>query len=213
MGAELLAVQNVFTDRRAYVNASTYDIETTSSASSKQSKQQDLDEYKSRSSAVEMPDGKKRTFKNFDDLEETYTTPEDKPFHWLGRLRMTGGRTNVWGRVSLRFSDFDLKSADFDGYGENWPLSYKDIEPYYNLVEDYVGICGLAEGLEGLPDSKFQPPMPLTCQELLLRVAGEGNVPHGARAFRRRRDRALLHEFTTGPKDLNAIVRAVADIE
>jgi len=72
LGAELLAVQNVFTDRRAYVNASTYDIETTSSASSKQSKQRDLDEYKSRSSAVEMPDGKKRTFKNFDELEETY---------------------------------------------------------------------------------------------------------------------------------------------
>ncbi|HTE90337.1 MAG TPA: GMC family oxidoreductase, partial [Terriglobales bacterium] len=103
------------------------------------------------------------------DLEEPYTTPTDKPFQWLGRLRMTGGRTNVWGRVSLRFSDFDLKSADSDGYGENWPLSYKDIEPYYNLVEDYVGICGQAEGLEGLPDSKFQPPMPLTCQELLLR--------------------------------------------
>ena len=103
------------------------------------------------------------------DLEEPYSTPADKPFHWLGRLRMTGGRTNVWGRVSLRFSDFDLKSADFDGYGENWPLSYKDIEPYYDLVENYVGICGLAEGLAELPDSKFQPPMPLTCQELLLR--------------------------------------------
>jgi choline dehydrogenase-like flavoprotein len=103
------------------------------------------------------------------DLEEPYSTPADKPFQWLGRLRMTGGRTNVWGRVSLRFSEFDLKSAYFDGYGENWPLSYKDLEPYYNLVEDYVGICGLAEGLEGLPDSKFQPPMPLTCQELLLR--------------------------------------------
>ena len=103
------------------------------------------------------------------DLEEPYSTPADKPFHWLGRLRMTGGRTNVWGRVSLRFSDFDLKSADFDGYGENWPLSYKDIEPYYDLVENYVGICGLAEGLAELPDTKFQPPMPLTCQELLLR--------------------------------------------
>src|SRR5256885_2309237 len=103
------------------------------------------------------------------DLEESYSTQADKPFHWLGRLRMTGGRTNVWGRVSLRFSDFDLKSADFDGYGENGPLSYKDIEPYYDLVENYVGICGLAEGLAELPDGKFQPPMPLTCQEVLLR--------------------------------------------
>jgi len=103
------------------------------------------------------------------DLEEPYTTPADKPFHWLGRLRMTGGRTNVWGRVSLRFSDFDLKAASHDGYGENWPLSYRDLEPYYDLVEEYVGICGQAEGLAGLPDGKFQPPMPLTCQEVLLR--------------------------------------------
>jgi len=72
LGADILAVQNVFTDRRAYVNASTYDIETTSSTSSKKSKQQDLDEYKAKSSTVEMPDGKPRTFKTFNDLEETY---------------------------------------------------------------------------------------------------------------------------------------------
>jgi choline dehydrogenase-like flavoprotein len=103
------------------------------------------------------------------DLDEPYSTPSDKPYHWLGRLRMTGGRTNVWGRVSLRFSDFDLLAADHDGQGENWPLTYKDIEPYYDLVEEYVGICGQAEGLSHLPDSKFQPPMPLTCQETLLR--------------------------------------------
>jgi choline dehydrogenase-like flavoprotein len=103
------------------------------------------------------------------DLEEPYTTPTDKPFHWLGRLRMTGGRTNVWGRVSLRFSDFDFKCASHDGYGENWPLTYKDLEPYYDLVEDYIGVCGQTEGLSELPDGKFQPPMPLTCQEALLR--------------------------------------------
>ena len=107
------------------------------------------------------------------DLEEPYTTPADQPFHWLGRVRMTGGRTNVWGRVCLRFSDFDLKAASHDGYGENWPLSYKDLEPYYNLVEDYVGVCGQAEGLSELPDSRFQPAMPLTCQEMALREAGK----------------------------------------
>ena len=103
------------------------------------------------------------------DLEEPYTTPADKPFNWMGRLRMTGGRTNVWGRVSLRFSDWDFKSASQDGYGEDWPLSYKDIEPYYDLVEKYVGITGSAEGLEHLPDGQFQPPVPLTCQETLFR--------------------------------------------
>ena len=103
------------------------------------------------------------------DLEEPYTTPSDRPFDWMGRLRMTGGRTNVWGRVSLRFSDWDFKAASRDGYGEDWPLSYKDIAPYYDLVEKYVGITGIAEGLEELPDGQFQPPMPLTCQESIFR--------------------------------------------
>jgi choline dehydrogenase-like flavoprotein len=103
------------------------------------------------------------------DLEEPYTTPAGKPFDWMGRLRITGGRTNVWGRVSLRFSDWDFKSASQDGYGEDWPLDYKDIEPYYDLVEKYVGITGSAEGLEHLPDGQFQPPVPLTCQETLFR--------------------------------------------
>jgi choline dehydrogenase-like flavoprotein len=103
------------------------------------------------------------------DLEEPYTTPADKPFHWLGRVRMTGGRTNVWGRVSLRFSDWDFKAAAHDGYGEEWPISYKDIAPYYDLVERYVGITGMAEGLEELPDGRFQPPMALSCQESVFR--------------------------------------------
>jgi choline dehydrogenase-like flavoprotein len=103
------------------------------------------------------------------DLEEPYTTPADKPFDWMGRVRMTGGRTNVWGRVCLRFSDWDFKAASHDGYGENWPISYKDLAPYYDLVEDYVGITGMAEGLEEIPDGRFHPPMPLLCQEALFR--------------------------------------------
>jgi choline dehydrogenase-like flavoprotein len=103
------------------------------------------------------------------DLEEPYTTPKEQPFLWMGRLRVTGGRTNVWGRVSLRFSDLDFKAASHDGYGEDWPLSYKDLESYYDLVEKYVGITGMAEGLEHLPDGQFQPPMPLTCQETVFR--------------------------------------------
>ena len=103
------------------------------------------------------------------DLDEPYTTPPDKPYDWIGRLRMTGGRTNVWGRVCLRYSDLDFKAASFDGYGEEWPLSYKDLSPYYDFVEEYVGITGMSEGLEEIPDGKFQPPMALTCQELFLR--------------------------------------------
>jgi choline dehydrogenase-like flavoprotein len=105
------------------------------------------------------------------DLDEPYTTPPDKPFSWQGRLRVLGGRTNVWGRVSLRLSDLDFKAASHDGYGEDWPLSYKDVAPYYDLVEQYIGVAGRAEGLDQLPDGRFQPDMGLNCQEVKFRAA------------------------------------------
>jgi glucoside 3-dehydrogenase (cytochrome c) catalytic subunit len=103
------------------------------------------------------------------DLDEPYTTAEGMPFSWQGRLRVTGGRTNVWGRQSYRMSALDFKAASYDGYGEDWPLSYKDLAPYYDIVEDYVGITGISEGVYELPDGKFQPPMGLTCVETLFR--------------------------------------------
>lgn len=103
------------------------------------------------------------------DLEEPYTSAEGKPFSWQGRMRVTGGRTVVWGRQSYRMGDLDLKAASHDGFGVDWPLAYKDLEPYYDLVEDYVGISGLAEGLYELPDSRFHPAMPFNCAERHLR--------------------------------------------
>ena len=103
------------------------------------------------------------------DLDEPYTTAKGMPFSWQGRMRITGGRTNVWGRQSYRLSDLDFKAASLDGYGEDWPLSYKDLAPYYDIVEEYVGITGIPEGVYELPDGKFQPPMGLTCAETLLR--------------------------------------------
>ena len=63
------------------------------------------------------------------DIEEPYTTPEGKPFSWQGRMRITGGRTNVWARQSYRFSDLDFKAASFDGWGVDWPLGYDDLAP------------------------------------------------------------------------------------
>jgi len=104
------------------------------------------------------------------DLEEPYTTPADKPFSWQGRMRITGGRTNVWARQSYRLSDLDLKAASFDGYGMDWPLGYSDLAPYYDVVEEYVGISGQAEGVYELPDGRFLPPMALTCPEMRLRA-------------------------------------------
>lgn len=103
------------------------------------------------------------------DIDEPYTTPPNMPFLWKGRLRVTGGRTVAWGRQSYRFSDLDFKAASFDGYGADWPLSYADLSPYYDRVEEYVGITGMAEGIPQLPDGRFQPPMGMTCAETFLR--------------------------------------------
>ena len=102
------------------------------------------------------------------DLEEPYTTATDKPFSWQGRLRVIGGRTNVWGRQSYRLSDLDFKAKSHDGFGEDWPISYADLAPYYDIVEEYVGISGQAEGVAELPDGRFQPAMAMTCAETRL---------------------------------------------
>jgi glucoside 3-dehydrogenase (cytochrome c) catalytic subunit len=105
-----------------------------------------------------------------DDIENPYTTPKDKPFSWI-RQRVLGGRSLSWGRQSYRMGDLDFKAASRDGYGEDWPISYAELKPYYETVEKYVGISGQAEGLDQLPDSIFQPPMHMTCGERLLRDA------------------------------------------
>ncbi len=103
------------------------------------------------------------------DLEEPYTTAAGKPFSWQGRMKVVGGRTNVWGRHSYRLSDLDFKAASYDGFGEDWPLGHDDLRPYYEIVEDYVGITGIAEGIYELPDSKFQPAMGMRCVERHVR--------------------------------------------
>jgi len=103
------------------------------------------------------------------DLEEPYVDTSDPAFLWV-RPRLVGGRTNIWGRACLRLSDIDFKAASHDGAGVDWPIGYADVAPYYDLVEDYVGIAAMAEGLAELPDGRFQPVMPLTCAETALRT-------------------------------------------
>jgi choline dehydrogenase-like flavoprotein len=103
------------------------------------------------------------------DIDEPYVDESDPKFLWV-RPRLVGGRTNVWGRECLRLSDMEFKAASHDGAGVDWPISYADIAPYYDLVENYVGIGGMHEGLPELPDGRFQPAMPLTCAETALRT-------------------------------------------
>ena len=104
------------------------------------------------------------------DKEHPYTTDPEKPFWWI-RGRQVGGRSNMWGRQSYRWSDLDFEANLREGIGVDWPIRYADIAPWYDYVEDFVGISGEALGLPQLPDSKFLPPMELTCAEKVVRDA------------------------------------------
>jgi choline dehydrogenase-like flavoprotein len=106
------------------------------------------------------------------DSEHPYTTAPGKPFHWV-RARIVGGKTLHWGRLSWRLSDLDFKAAQHDGFGDDWPISYAEIAPYYDRIEEFIGVSGDRDGLSYLPDGKFMPPMNLTCGEQLLRKGAE----------------------------------------
>lgn len=106
----------------------------------------------------------KRAFGDFDmswgDWEvdgEPYTHAEGTEFMWW-RSRMLGGRTNHWGRISLRFGPTDFKHRDVDGLGENWPISYSDVKPYYDKLDKMIGVFGTNEGRYNDPDGFFLPP-------------------------------------------------------
>jgi len=87
---------------------------------------------------------------------EPYTTEEGTDFMWW-RSRMLGGRTNHWGRISLRFGPNDFKHKDIDGLGENWPIGYEDIKPYYDKLDKMVGVFGSNEKRYNDPDGFFLP--------------------------------------------------------
>jgi choline dehydrogenase-like flavoprotein len=116
------------------------------------------------------PDYTKKYFVN--EHEHPYTGTN---FAWT-RARALGGKTNVWGRLALRLSDYDFKAASRDGYGVDWPISYADVEPYYDRVDRYLGISGVKENLPWLPDSIYQRAMKLNPAEVHMRnVLGEKN--------------------------------------
>jgi len=104
------------------------------------------------------------------DNENPYTTPNGKSFLWI-RGRQVGGRSIMWGRQSYRWSDLDFEANQRDGIAVDWPIRYQDISPWYDYVEDFIGVSGKAEGLPQLPDGKFLPPMEFTCAEEIVRDA------------------------------------------
>ncbi len=105
-----------------------------------------------------------------DDRENPYTTAPDKPFRW-SRSRVLGGRTLHWSRASDRMSDLEFKAASRDGYGDDWPISYQDIAPYYERVERFIGVSAAAANLPQFPDGAFLPAMPLNCSETIFDAA------------------------------------------
>jgi len=104
---------------------------------------------------------------------EPYThAPGDKWEWW--RARMVGGRTNHWGRISLRFGPDDFHRKDFDGLGDNWPIGYSDIAPYYDKIDRLLGVFGSSEGLPNDPDGIFLPPPKPRLHELFVKKAATG---------------------------------------
>jgi choline dehydrogenase-like flavoprotein len=123
---------------------------------------------------------RERPFGEFDgcvggwDIEgEPYTVAPGSRFMWF-RGRMLGGRTNHWGRISLRFGPWDFKARSRDGLGDDWPIGYEDVKPYYDRLDRMVGIFGTSEGIENEPDGIFLPPPTPRCYELLIQKACKG---------------------------------------
>ncbi|MBV6642807.1 MAG: GMC family oxidoreductase, partial [Cyclobacteriaceae bacterium] len=103
---------------------------------------------------------------------EPYTHTPGTKFEWF-RSHMLGGRTNHWGRISLRFGPNDFKRKDIDGLGDNWPISYDDVKPYYDKVDKLIGIFGTKEGIYNEPDGFFLPPPKPRLHELYYKKGAD----------------------------------------
>jgi choline dehydrogenase-like flavoprotein len=117
------------------------------------------------------------------DKQNPYT--EIQRYDWV-RADVLGGRSLLWARMCFRWSDLDFEANAKDGYGVDWPIRYKDIAPWYDYVEKFVGISGKKDGIPHLPDSLFQAPMPLNCVEADIKSKIESKYS----------DRKLIHGRT-----------------
>ncbi|WNM23580.1 GMC family oxidoreductase [Demequina capsici] len=109
------------------------------------------------------------------DFKHPYTTGGD-PFLWI-RGRQLGGRMHAYGRMLLRASDHEFKAASRDGHGDDWPISYADLEPYYDDVERFNGLYGTTENLPQLPDGQYRGTSPLSSSEQEFKTSVEARWP------------------------------------
>lgn len=154
-----------------------------------------------------------------DEKEVPYTYPPGDPYYWV-RVRMVGGKSLFWARMSFRLSDFEFRARDHDGFGANWPIRYADLAPYYDRVEPMFRVSGRKEGLEQLPDGVFVPdesPYSPTVQRFGDAGAKQG-IPltkvrraQGDGGFASSFNITLPKAMATGKLDLveNAVARAV----
>lgn len=123
------------------------------------------EQYKIQQQCYAFHDGTKHFFGNDKDLP--YSTEEGTKFSWI-RANQLGGKSLLWHRQSYRFSNYDFEANKLDGHGNDWPIRYKDIAPWYSHVEKHAGISGNYDGLDQLPDSEFLPPFDFTKPELSI---------------------------------------------
>ncbi len=138
------------------MNMDLWDFENRGKAATEDIKRQE----KQNRTGYTINEASKHWFVN--DIQHPYN--ETKRFDWI-RGYHVGGKSLMWARISLRWSEMDFEANKKDGHGVDWPIRYNDLKPWYEKVEKYVGISGKAEGLPQLPDSIFTPPMPLNCVE------------------------------------------------
>ncbi|KQR67646.1 GMC oxidoreductase [Pedobacter sp. Leaf176] len=108
--------------------------------------------------------------KHFFVSDKVHPYIQEKPFNWL-RGYQVGGKSLTWGRQCYRFSDLDFEANKKDGVGVDWPIRYRDLEKWYDYVEQFIGVSGQAENLPHLPDGQFLPPMELNCVESHLKTS------------------------------------------
>ncbi len=119
-----------------------------------------------------------------DETQNPYTHDPKDPYNWV-RVRLVGGKSLFWARMSFRLSDYEFKAKDHDGFGDNWPIGYADLAPYYDKVEPLFRVSGRKEGLPQLPDGIFVDD-PSPDSEATKRLAAAGK-PHGITVTKIRR--------------------------
>lgn len=138
------------------------------------------------------------------DNDNPYTNPPDAPFKFF-RGRQVGGRSIMWGRQVYRWSDLDFAANAKDGHGNDWPIRYADIAPWYSHVERFIGVTGAKEGLSQLPDGEFLPPMAMTASErhgreqILKKFGGERVMTIGRAAILTKNHNGRLACHYCGP--------------